>query len=38
MSGRIAAGFTLGERYVLLTQIAVGGMGEVWQARDSQDG
>lgn len=38
MSGRIAAGFTLGERYVLLTQIAVGGMGEVWQALDSQDG
>ncbi len=38
MSGRIAAGFTLGERYVLLTQIDVGGMGEVWQARDSQDG
>ncbi|PKY72572.1 kinase [Winkia neuii] len=38
MSGRIAAGFTLGNRYVLLTQIAVGGMGEVWQARDSKDG
>ncbi|MDO4665548.1 MAG: serine/threonine-protein kinase [Actinomycetaceae bacterium] len=33
---RIISGFTLGNRYVLLSRIAVGGMGEVWQARDQK--
>ena len=30
----ISAGMVIGSRYVLLSQIAVGGMGEVWRARD----
>lgn len=29
-------GLVLSRRYVLLSQIAVGGMGEVWKARDNQ--
>ncbi len=33
---KIEAGLVLGQRYRLLSRIAVGGMGEVWRARDTE--
>lgn len=37
-TGRNMAGHLVGDRYMLLSMIAKGGMGEVWKARDQRTG